>query len=76
MQISSAENSRRLLKSFGELNGTVLWGIIRGVFFPMIFMPEVVSVCKFCPWKSVLLQVHPKASSLPLSQDSLLNKGL
>lgn len=74
-KVRTAENSRHLLISFGELNGTMLWGVIRGVFFPMIFMPKVVSVCKFCPWKSVLLQVHPKASCLPSSQHSLLNKG-
>lgn len=47
--VRTAENSRHLLKSFGELNGTVLWGIIRRMFFPVIFMLKAIAGCKFCP---------------------------
>lgn len=39
------------------------------------FMLQVTVGCKFCPWESMLLQIHTKAYSLPSARHSLLNKG-
>lgn len=68
-QVEIAETCRSFLENKMALHAG-------GVSFPMIFVFEVSVGFKFCPWESMLLQVHPKAYSLPSSQCSLIKKRL
>jgi len=75
-KIRTAGHSKDLLKSFGEQDGTVPWGVVSGVFFLTIFRFKVTVGHQFCPLESMLLQSHPEAYSLSSSEHSLWNNGL